>query len=312
MKARALLVRAGLALLATTGGLLALGVGGLVLLTTDAGNDWARDLIVAHAPVPRGTLTIEELRFNLLSQLSLRGVSLCDEAGRELVGFDALTLRYGLGGLLERQLLVSELRLERPRLDANVGQDGALDLLVALGLDGPSPEEPASGPWSGLPGRLDLGALTIIDADIRYRDQGLDLHLRELDLETRGMAAGRVVRLDTLSLSGQLASPGDRAIALDGALALLAEGIASTLAPENRRALRAIGDDGGWAGRPELDLLVDPQTSGGLLAAIPADRAEAALAALRGLGETAAVVGTVTAETDPACPLSLAPAPTRA
>ena len=99
--------------------------------------------------------------------------------------------------------------------------------------------------------------------------------------------------------------------ALDGALSLLADGIASTLDPENRRALRMVGDDGGWAGRPELDLLVDPQTAGGLLAAVPADRAEAALAALRGLGETAAVVGTVTHETDPARPLSLAPAPTR-
>lgn len=99
--------------------------------------------------------------------------------------------------------------------------------------------------------------------------------------------------------------------ALDGALSLLADGIASTLAPENRRALRIVGDDGGWTGRPELDLLVDPQTSGGLLAAVPADRAEAALAALRGLGETAAMVGTVTAETDPARPLSLAPAPIR-
>ncbi len=96
---------------------------------------------------------------------------------------------------------------------------------------------------------------------------------------------------------------------LDGALDLLADGIASTLAPENRQALRMVRDDGGWAGRPELELLVDPQTAGGLLAAIPADRVEAALAALRALGETAAVVGTVTAEADPARPLSLAPAP---
>ena len=99
--------------------------------------------------------------------------------------------------------------------------------------------------------------------------------------------------------------------ALDGALSLLADGIASTLAPENRRALRMLGDDGGWTGMPELDLLVDPQTAGGLLAAIPAERAEAALAALRRLGETAAVVGSVTADGDPARPLSLAPAPTR-
>jgi selenide,water dikinase len=95
--------------------------------------------------------------------------------------------------------------------------------------------------------------------------------------------------------------------ALAGALDLLAQGFASTLAPENRRARRLLSDDGSWPGAPEFELLFDPQTAGGLLAAIPADRVEAALAALRSLGETAAVVGTVTALADPVRPLSLAP-----
>jgi selenide,water dikinase len=99
--------------------------------------------------------------------------------------------------------------------------------------------------------------------------------------------------------------------ALAGALDLLGQGIASTLAPENRRARRALADDGGWAGSPELELLFDPQTAGGLLAAVPAERAEASLAALRRLGETAAVVGTATAPADPVCPLSLAPRPSQ-
>jgi selenide,water dikinase len=95
--------------------------------------------------------------------------------------------------------------------------------------------------------------------------------------------------------------------ALEGALALVAQGFASTLAPENRRARRALTDDGGWAGTPELELLFDPQTAGGLLAAVPPARAEAGLAALRALGETAAIIGTVTASTDTVRPLRLVP-----
>ena len=47
---------------------------------------------------------------------------------------------------------------------------------------------------------------------------------------------------------------------------------------------------------PALDILFDPQTSGGLLFAVPAERAEAALAALCAAGDAhAAVIGEVTA-----------------
>ncbi len=122
---------------------------------------------------------------------------------------------------------------------------------------------------------------------------GLIGHVREM------ADAGRVdLTLDPATLP-----------ALDGALALLSQGIASTLAPENRRARRALADDGGWAGTPEYELLFDPQTAGGLLAAVPAARAEACLAALDRLGETARVVGTVSAATDAMRPLGLAPHP---
>lgn len=74
---------------------------------------------------------------------------------------------------------------------------------------------------------------------------------------------------------------------LPGALALAGAGQHSSLAPANRAAL-------GWRldapPGPETDLLIDPQTCGPLLAAVPADRAAALVAALQAAGDTAAAV----------------------
>ncbi|MDI1285409.1 MAG: selenide, water dikinase SelD [Reyranella sp.] len=61
--------------------------------------------------------------------------------------------------------------------------------------------------------------------------------------------------------------------ALDGAVELFAQGFASSLQPENLRARHLIDGMEAHARHPKLALLFDPQTAGGLLAAIPSDRA---------------------------------------
>lgn len=80
---------------------------------------------------------------------------------------------------------------------------------------------------------------------------------------------------------------------LPGALSLLARGVRSTAHPENAKARRAMWVDEAAAGRPALDLLFDPQTSGGLLLGIAAERREALLQALRAAGDAPAVIGVV-------------------
>ncbi len=59
--------------------------------------------------------------------------------------------------------------------------------------------------------------------------------------------------------------------ALDGAVELFAQGFASSLQPENLRARHLIDGMERCASHPKLPLLFDPQTAGGLLAALPAD-----------------------------------------
>jgi selenide, water dikinase len=78
--------------------------------------------------------------------------------------------------------------------------------------------------------------------------------------------------------------------ALDGALDLLGRGITSSLHADNLAALAAL--DAGDT-HPIAALLIDPQTAGGLLAGVPAERAAACLDRLGALGYRAAVIGRV-------------------
>ena len=109
---------------------------------------------------------------------------------------------------------------------------------------------------------------------------GLAGHLLEM-LEASGAAAS----LDIGSLP-----------ALAGAVACLEAGVRSTLDLENRKAWRRAANGNAMPALPSFSLLFDPQTSGGLLAGVPAADAEACLAALRRAGYSAATrIGTVQA-----------------
>jgi selenide,water dikinase len=85
---------------------------------------------------------------------------------------------------------------------------------------------------------------------------------------------------------------------LPGALELVAAGVESALAPANARVL-ADFDTSSVESRPRLRLLIDPQTSGGLLAGVPVSRADSCVQELRALGFDAAVVGHAHARLSP-------------
>jgi len=121
---------------------------------------------------------------------------------------------------------------------------------------------------------LDLGASAATD----ITGFGLAGHLGDLL-----RASGRSARVELSSLP-----------ALPGALELLRRGHRSTFHPENRRAIRAIAVEAAAASHGALELLFDPQTSGGLLIALPEARGRELVERVReATGQEAAVIGRV-------------------
>jgi selenide,water dikinase len=98
--------------------------------------------------------------------------------------------------------------------------------------------------------------------------------------------------LEMLRPSGMDAVLDPEAIpALDGALPLFGSGVTSSLHADNIAALAAL--DPAAQLHQMAPLLIDPQTAGGLLAGVPANRAAACVAELRRLGYRAALIGRV-------------------
>lgn len=94
---------------------------------------------------------------------------------------------------------------------------------------------------------------------------------------------------------------------LDGAHEVVQGGIFSSLQPQNLRLRRAVRDAERAARHPSWPLLFDPQTAGGLLGGVPANRAEDCIAALRAAGcATAAIIGTVRERGDRDEPIEMA------
>jgi selenide,water dikinase len=98
----------------------------------------------------------------------------------------------------------------------------------------------------------------------------------------------------------------DRLPALPGALELLAAGVRSTFHAENERLRRGLEVDTAAAAHPAMALCFDPQTSGGLLFGVAAERADDVVGRLRREGDGAACrVGEVTARSTGGSPLRL-------
>jgi selenide,water dikinase len=94
---------------------------------------------------------------------------------------------------------------------------------------------------------------------------------------------------------------------LEGALETLQLGITSSLHPQNLRASFYIRNLSEVSVSPKYSILFDPQTSGGLLATVSSEQADACLAALKAQGYPhSQIIGRVLPATDGIQPIAIA------
>lgn len=262
------------------------------------GDLWASgarvESVQALVTVPQGAPDLQE---ELLLQ-TLAGVrSVLDPLGARLLGGHTLEARDGAG--LALALSVNG-RADPARLWAK-GPLQPGDALLLCGALGSGVLFAAARAGAARPDWID-GAL-----DRLQRSQA---PLVELLAAHGCRACTDITGFGLLGHLGEMLADPDQSVgvalraeavgALPGALELLDQGWRSSLAPANARALALLEGPLRWQqgepGAARQALLIDPQTCGPLLAALPAPQAPAALAALRrsGFGE-AALIGSVLA-----------------
>ena len=164
-----------------------------------------------------------------------------------------------------------------------------------------------------------IGTGTLFAAEMRLKSHGKDMeraveHLL-VDIEEaanilRAHDASACTDVTGFGLLGHLlemANPSKVGIQLDlesiptlaGAKSTAAAGILSSIHTQNRMASEGILNPAEFVSHPTYPLLFDPQTSGGLLASVPEDQAEACMDQLKRAGyASAACIGEVVGQTE--------------
>jgi selenide, water dikinase len=194
------------------------------------------------------------------------------------------------------------------------GEALALGLAVSGRLDAPVIPKQGGKPGDRLILTKAMGSGIVFAADMRASAPAATVEAMLKEMLISSAAASRILRahgaramtdVSGFGLAGHLAemlAQGIGAVVASGSLplsrgvmALAGKGFASSLLPENRRLIRHLADTAGIS-EALLAVLFDPQTAGGLLAAVPAESAGEALAALRAAGYPhAADIGALTA-----------------
>jgi hypothetical protein len=207
-------------------GLAALGlVGGTLWLRSSSGNAWIADLVRAEAQgaMVEGTFALGGLETDLFRHLRVRDVRIRDGAGRTVVGVDVLDLDYRPRALMGGELQVDGAIVEGLVVDLSTDASGQIDLLALFGVPPTDPDEPTV-PFAGIGLDLDVRALTVADAQVRFAgaDGQVLLELADLALSSAVRLDGRNATLEAFHATTQVEDPVSTPVGVDGEVALVA------------------------------------------------------------------------------------------
>jgi len=238
---------------------------------------------LAVATVPFG---IEEKVEDTLTQMMSGAMEVLRDAGAALVGGHTsegaeLSLGFAINGLIDREKVLRKGGLQP-------GDRLVLTKPIGTGtLFAADMRHKAKGRW----------ITAALESMTQSNRQGAECLLRHdshacTDVTGFGLLGHLVemVRASEVDVELDL----EAVPMMDGAEEMVRAGIVSSLQPQNVRLRRAIANLEEAASDPRYPLIFDPQTAGGLLASVPADKAEACVEALRDLGYVrTAVIGSV-------------------
>ena len=250
---------------------------------------------LAIATIPFG---IEEKVEHTLTQMMTGALEVLNDAGAALVGGHTsegseLSLGFSVNGLIDREKVMRK---------GGMQPGDCLVLTKAIGtgtLFAADMRHKAKGRWivAALESMVQsnrLGAECLMKYDTHACTDltgfGLLGHLVEM------IRASEVdIELDLNALPF-----------LDGAEETVRDGIVSSLQPQNVRLRRAIANLEDAGKDPRFPLIFDPQTAGGLLASVPADKAAECIAELVSLGyPRTAIIGRVLAPSNRLEPVTI-------
>jgi len=253
----------------------------------------------AIATVPAG---LERKVEDTVYQLMAGAMDVLNDAGCALVGGHTgegaeLALGFGVNGLIDDD---AEAILRKGGMQPG----DALIVTKALGtgtLFAAYPRLQAKGRW------IDGALASMVQSNRQAADV---LHERGANACTDITGFGLLGHLVEMTRPSEVDAEIDLAAlpVLDGAEETVAAGVVSSLQPANVRLRRALRNQAEMADHPRYPLVFDPQTAGGLLASVPADRVDEILAELRGLGyDRACQIGRVKEQGEPIEPIVLNP-----
>jgi selenide,water dikinase len=261
--------------------------------------------IFAMGAEPQSALAIATVPFGIevkvedtLRQLMAGAMLMLNDANAALVGGHTsegaeLALGFSVNGLADREKILRK---------AGMQSGDALILTKALGtgtLFAADMQQKAKGRW------IDEAIVSMVQSN-RIASQVLFSHGATACTDVTGFGLlGHLVEM--IKPSGVDVEIDLQSLPLiDGALETVEMGILSSLQPANVRLRRAIRNMQAASESVLYPLVFDPQTSGGLLASIPAEKADECLRQLIQAGYSrSAIVGRVVAESDHLEPVTL-------
>jgi len=250
---------------------------------------------LAVATVPFG---IEEKVEDTLTQMMMGAMEILNDTNCSLVGGHTsegpeLSLGFAINGLIDKDKIMRKGGMQ-------AGDKLLITKPIGTGtLFAADMRHKAKGRWIGA--ALDhmvmsnyKGAQCLIDhgsqAATDITGFGLLGHLVEM---VRASAVDVIIELGAIPL-------------MDGAIDTVTAGIVSSLQPQNVRLRRAVANIEEAGTDPRYPLIFDPQTAGGLLASVPADKADACVVALKELGYARAkIIGEVLEQSERLEPITV-------